>query len=84
MIGDSINFSKFTSQDGGYITFEDNNKGKIIGIENIGNKSNLLIKYMLLVDGFKHNLISISQLCDKRYNIKFESYAYKIEIPNKN
>lgn len=71
-------FSKLTSQDEGFVTFEDNNKG------NIGNKSNLLIKNILLVDGLKHNLLSISRLCDKGYDIKFEYNAYIIEISHKN
>ncbi|CAL9093990.1 unnamed protein product [Musa textilis] len=84
MAEDPIHFSKLTSQDERYITFRDNNKEKIIGKENISNKSNLLIEDVLLVDDLKYNLLSISQLCDKEYNIKFESNACIIEIPYKN
>ncbi|CAL9122156.1 unnamed protein product [Musa textilis] len=79
MTGDPSQFSKLTSQDEGYVTFRDNNKGKIIGKGTIGNKSNLLIDDMLLVDDLKHNLLNISQLCNKGYIIKFESNAYIIE-----
>jgi len=32
----------------------------------------VIIKDVLLVDGLKHSLISISQLCDKGYKITFE------------
>ena len=32
----------------------------------------VIIKDVLLVDGLKHNLLSISQMCDKGYNITFE------------
>jgi len=32
----------------------------------------VIIKDALLVDGFKHNLLSISQLCHKGYKITFE------------
>ena len=65
MTRDPTHFSKLTILDEGYVTFGDNNKGKIIGKRNIGNKSNLLIEDVLLVDSLKHNLLSISQLCDK-------------------
>jgi hypothetical protein len=33
----------------------------------------LVIENVLLVDGLKHNLLSISQLCDKCYNVIFKS-----------
>jgi len=32
----------------------------------------VIIKDVLLVDGLKHILLSISQLCDKEYKITFE------------
>ena len=31
----------------------------------------LSLKIFLLVDGFKHNLLSISQLCDKGFKVIF-------------
>ena len=58
--------------------------GKIIGKGTIGNKSNFFIEDVLLVDGLKHNLLSISQLCDKGYIVKFESNACIIEKPHTN
>ena len=39
----------------------------------IGNNSLSLIENVLLVDGLKHNLLSISQLCDKGFKVIFES-----------
>ena len=33
----------------------------------------LSLKIFLLVDGFKHNLLSISQLCDKGFKVIFEA-----------
>ena len=84
MTGDPSQFSKLTSIDEGYVTFGDNNKGKIIGKGTIGNKSNFFIEDVLLVDGLKHNLLSISQLCDKGYIIRFESNACIIGKPHKN
>ena len=39
---------------------------------------------VLLVDGLKHNLLSISQLCDKGYIVRFESNMCIIKKPNNN
>ena len=60
--GDKSFFTKLSSKDGGFVTFEDNKKGKIIGIGSIGISLNPSIENVLLVDGLKHNLLSISQL----------------------
>ena len=49
------------------MTFEDNGKGRIIGHVSIGNNSLSLIENVLLVNDLKHNLLSISQLCDKGF-----------------
>ena len=83
MIGDPSQFSKLTSLNEGYVTFGDN-KGKIIGKGTIGNKSNFFIEDVLLVDSLKHNLLSISQLCDRGYIIRFKSNTCIIERPHKN
>ena len=53
------------------MTFEDNGKGRIIGHGSIGNNSSSLIENVLFVDGLKHNLLSISQLCDKGFKMIF-------------
>ena len=42
-----------------------------MGEGNIGNQYKTLIKNVLYIDGLKHNLLSISQLCDKGFKIKF-------------
>jgi len=54
-----------------YVTFGDNNKGKIMGEGNIGNQYKTQIKNVLYVNGLKHNLLSINQLCDKGFKIEF-------------
>ena len=51
---------------GGSVIFGDNAKGKVIGIGTIGKDYSTYIDNMLLIDGLKHNLLSVSQLCDKR------------------
>ena len=55
------------------MTFGDNGKGRIIGHGSVGNNSSSLIENVLLIDGLKHNLLSISQLCDKGFKVIFES-----------
>ena len=67
MTGDESKFAFLTRRKGGYVTFGDNGKGRIIGNGSIGNNSSSLIENVLLVDGLKHNLLSISQLCDKGF-----------------
>jgi len=58
-------------KDLGFVTYGDNNKGKILRTRVISNGSSFNIKNVLLVEGIKLNLISISQLCDKRYKVVF-------------
>ena len=79
MTGNRSLLSNLKRKDGGHVTFGDNAKGKIIGIGNIGNRSSPSIENVLLVDNLKHNLLSISQLCDKGYLIKFDSSNCLIE-----
>ncbi|KAL6334564.1 hypothetical protein AAG906_018903 [Vitis piasezkii] len=73
MTGDESKFAFLTKRKGGYVTFGDNSKGRIIGQGNIGNGTSSLIESVLLVDGLKHNLLSISQLCDKGFKVIFEA-----------
>ncbi|XP_042983258.1 uncharacterized protein LOC122312662, partial [Carya illinoinensis] len=72
MTGDKTKFFDLRSKEEGHVTFEDNSKGKIVGIGKIGNESSLIIEDVLLVEGLKHNLLSISQLCDKGFTVTFK------------
>ena len=74
--------SKFTTispKKSGHVTYGDNNKGKIIGVGKIGTSSSTPIKNVLLVEGLKHSLPSVSQLCDKGYKVSFDSEKYVIK-----
>ena len=71
MIGYKEQFNKIDAKDGGHVTFGDNAKGKIISIREISNHQSLSIHHVLFVDGLKHNLLSISQLCDMRNKVTF-------------
>ena len=58
-------------REGGYVTFGDNNKQRIMGEGNIGNQQKKQTKSVLYVDGLKDNLLSINQLCYKGFKIEF-------------
>ena len=63
-------FSSFTKiENSGDVSFRDNSKGKILGIGNVSKVTSTLIENVCLVESLKHNLISISQLCDKGYKV---------------
>ena len=73
MTRDKTQFKNFKRKEQGFITYEDNNKGKILGTGDVGGENTLEIKDALFVEGRKHNLLSISQLCDKGLKVIFES-----------
>ena len=60
MIGDESQFIILEAKNGGMVTFGDNDKEKIIDINNIGITPSTCIKNILLIDGLKYNLLSIS------------------------
>ena len=62
--------SDFKEKDGPEVIFGDNNSGKTRGYGAIGNKS-ITVKKVAYVEGLKHNLLSISQLCDKGNQVIF-------------
>ena len=72
MIGDSTQLINIKWKSAGYVTYGDNNRGKILGVGYIGGNDRVIIKDVLLVEGLKHNLLSIKQQCDKGYKIMFE------------
>ena len=50
-------------------------KELLLALEQSEIQTNPLIENVLLVDGLKQNLLSISQLCDKNFRIVFEKHA---------
>ena len=64
MIKDEDQFISLEVKEGGMVTFGDNAKGKIVGISKVPISFFSCIENVLLVEGLKHNLLSISQLCD--------------------
>ena len=80
MTRDKEQFNKLDAKDGGHIIFGDNAKGKIIGIREIDNPQFLSIHHVLFVNGLKHNLLSISQLCDMGNKVTFYPKNYLLLI----
>ena len=66
MTGERSMFLTLTMKKGGSVRFGGNQTGKIIGTRTIGNSS-ISINNVWLVDGLRHNLLSISQFCDNGY-----------------
>ena len=82
MCGDKSQFIIIKpKEDGRVVTFGDNGHGKIIGIGKIQINSTTFIDNVLYVNGLKHNLISISQLCDKGYTVSFDTIICVITNP---
>ncbi|KAK1384154.1 hypothetical protein POM88_021889 [Heracleum sosnowskyi] len=74
MIGDSTLLTEFQERAGPCIAFGDDNKGYTKGYGLI-SKENVIIDEVALVDGLKHNLLSINQLCDKGFLVTFSKEA---------
>ncbi|KAF1858779.1 hypothetical protein Lal_00044284 [Lupinus albus] len=58
MTGDKSKFSFILPKDG-FVTYGDNNKGKILGIGRIGKPPHVIIDNVLYVDGLKQNILSM-------------------------
>ena len=64
-------FQCLTPYHGGTITFGGNKKGRISRVCKIDIHPYPSIDVVLFVEALKHNLLSISQLCDNRYSVSF-------------
>ena len=73
MTWDRSIFISFTRTDLGNVRFGDNSKGKILRIGNIQLTPLLVVRDVYYVKGLKHNLMSISQLCDLGHKVCFEA-----------
>ena len=74
MIGDFTLLTEFKERAGPSITFGDDSKGFTMGYGLI-SKEKVIIDEVALVDGLKHNLLSISELCDRGNTVSFNSEA---------
>jgi len=65
MTSKKSNFLSLTAAERGSVAFDNGKSGTIVGIGKIGESLSHSIDCVYLVDGLKHNLLSVSQLCDK-------------------
>jgi len=73
MTGDLTKFTSLKLKAEGHVTYGDNNRGRILGRGIVGTGNSTTIENVLYVEGLKHSLLSISQLCDKGYKVNFKS-----------
>jgi hypothetical protein len=83
MMGDKGRFLSLSENKSGNITFGNDAPGKIKGkgmvsLSNGRGKA----QYVLLVDGMKHNLLSVSQMCDRGCEVVLTSKDCKIKSVN--
>ena len=79
MIGDRDNFFTLRKEKNGSVSFGNDNSSKIIGEGTvwIGNKNDKA-QNVLLVEDMKHNIISVSQMCDQGHKLTFNSEKCEI------
>jgi hypothetical protein len=73
MIGDRDKFLTLQKEINGSVSFRNDNSTKIIGEGTVrnGNK-NKRTQIFLLVEDMKHNLLSVSQMCDQGHKVTFD------------
>ena len=76
--GDSRNFSSIHPRQKGSVIFGDNSKGRIMGVWSI-YQNRASMEKVIFVQGLKHNLMSVSQLCDNRMRVIFEATRCIVE-----
>jgi len=73
MTSDLTRFTCLKLKTEGHVTYGDNNRGRILGRGNVGTRSSTTIENVLYVEGLRHSILSISQLCDKGYKVNFKA-----------
>ncbi|KAI3697975.1 hypothetical protein L6452_31082 [Arctium lappa] len=69
--------TEYKEEKGPSVTFGGNGKGFTRGFGVLSNGTTT-IRRVAYVDGLKHNLLSISQLCDKDYEVRFSKKACSV------
>ena len=72
MSGEEQLFNDVTKKDYGSVTFGDNSKARDISMGSVDFIGSTQVEEVLLIEGLKHNLLSISQLYDEGNVIIFE------------
>ena len=80
MSGDKSKFLSLTEHKSGNVTFGNDALGKIRGKGMVSLRNDKgKAQDVLFVDGLKHNLLSVSQMCDRGCEVVFNSKECKIK-----
>ena len=71
MTGDKRSFLSLKNIKGGNVAFGKGKSGEIQGIGKVGSMDTHAIENVYYVNGLQHNLLSVSQICDKGNNVLF-------------
>ena len=71
MTGDKRSFLSLKNIKGGNVAFGNGKSGEIQGIGKVGSIDTHAIENVYYVNGLQHNLLSVSQICDKGNNVLF-------------
>ena len=82
MTGERYVFQCLTHLHSGTVTFDGNQKGKVVGVRKININPYPPIDKVLFSKGLKHNLFSISQLCDNGLDVSFNREGCIIQHKN--
>ncbi|KAK0608504.1 hypothetical protein LWI29_031711 [Acer saccharum] len=82
MTGNKSFFETLVMEEGGYVTFGDGSKKKVVGKGSISVPDLPSLSNALFVDGLKANLISISHLSDEGYSVLFSKDYCSILKPD--
>ena len=80
MTGNKALLSEFVEKAGPKVSYGDGNIGYTLGYGKI-NLGNVIITDVALVPGLKHDLLSVSQICDRGFRVDF--HPEHCEVINK-
>jgi hypothetical protein len=74
VIGDQNKFINLKKRKNDSVAFGNDSSIKIIGncVVSLGSE-NVKAENVLLVEYLKHNVLSVGEICDQGYNLKFDS-----------
>jgi len=78
MTGDKSNFLSLRNFKGGNVAFGNGKNGEIQGIRQVGSMHTHAIDNVYYVKGLQHNLLSVSQMCDKGNSVLFTAKECKV------
>ncbi|GJW49634.1 hypothetical protein Tco_0090985 [Tanacetum coccineum] len=80
MTGDKDKLSDFKEFKGGYVAFGNDSKGGRISGKGTIKTSCLDFEKVSYVEELKFNLLSVSQICDKKHNLSRQNDGYRLDL----